>query len=284
MEFTAQTAQDLRARSKEHGGIEVVLQLNEKEQIRPASEWTVRHLIAYRLLTTDTDTAFLPILKQTHNEECPLCIEESQCSQKLDSSTSDLIEEPGKNIYQISECELMRLPFGSFWAALAQAAALEPTGQIRQHPQRDRRPVLHEGYRNSAMEIDGSSPVMLSSSEFEADMNDVGEDEHEGRRTKPEEVTVHLVTQFLQYTLSVCLLQPSAEGQGGLEVRARVGHRTSKAIIAGSVLVTAEDDGGICQMRRQHLGWEMHHPCIALIEAKRAFAHGSCDKAGNYIP
>jgi len=37
-------------------------------------------------------------------------------------------------------------------------------------------------------------------------------------------------------------------------------------------------------MRRRHLGWEMHHPCIALIEAKRAFAHGSFDKAGNYIP
>jgi hypothetical protein len=73
--------------------------------------------------------------------------------------------------------------------------------------------------------------------------------------------------------------------EGGAEIRPWVERRVSKAHIARDVIVTAEDDGGICRMWRRGLGWEMLHPYIALVEAKRAFKKGYfSEKTGNYTP
>ena len=53
-------------------------------------------------------------------------------------------------------------------------------------------------YVNSITAIIGSSsPIGPSSSEFGVDLDDVDEDEHESRWSKPEQATVHLITSFL---------------------------------------------------------------------------------------
>jgi len=282
--YSVQTPEDLRAISRQHGDIQVLSQLSKRELASPASKWTSRHLVVYRLLSYPED-ALLSTLRTDHDQRCPVCNDDQLLPQKLNPSRKALIEENPFEIWMKSDCELMQLQGGFFWVALSRAAFPELSEQTRTYPQRERKPVERQGYTNSMVEIDGSSPILLSSSEFEADMNDVDEDEHEERRGKPEEVTVHLVTCFLQYALNVFLLQPSATLEGGVEVRPRVERRGSKAHIAGDIIVTAEDDGGICHMRRRRLGWEMHHPCIALVEAKRAFKKGYfSEKTGSYIP
>lgn len=283
--YSAQAPEDLRTTSKQHGDIQVISQLNHKELISSASRWKFRHLIAYRLLVRPEE-AFLPILETDHEERCPVCTEGQSCSQKVDNiRTKALTGENPRDLCTKTEGELMKLPDGFFWVALARAARPELADQARVYPQRERKQVEREGYISSTSAIPGSSsPILHSSSEFEADMNDVDEDEHEGRRNKPEEVTVHLVSSFLQYTLNLCLSQHSA-GLTDTEVRPRVERRTTNAHIAGDVHISAEDDGGICQMRRRGLGWEMRHPYLALLEAKRAFKHIHFDeKTGSYTP
>ena len=152
-------------------------------------------------------------------------------------------------------------------------------------PQRERRQAERKGYVNSATAILGSSsPTGPSSSEFEADMEDVDEDEHDARRSKPEEVTVHLVTCFLQHALNLCLMQNSAGTMAETEVRARIERKTADMRV-GDATVTAEDDGGVCRMRWQNHGWVMDHAYLALLEAKRGFKHIHFDeKTGKHIP
>ena len=51
--------------------------------------------------------------------------------------------------------------------------------------------------------------------------------------------------------------------------------------------VAAEDDGGICRLRRgtARKGWEMDHPYLAGIEAERAFSRLGFDgRMASYIP
>jgi hypothetical protein len=62
----------------------------------------------------------------------------------------------------------------------------------------------------------------------------------------------------------------------------RVKHR---AVVAGHVSITTEDDGGICLMQRTNLGWQISHPYWALLGAKRAFSHVDFDdNKGAYVP
>ncbi|KAF9772837.1 hypothetical protein IL306_009436 [Fusarium sp. DS 682] len=173
----------------------------------------------------------------------------------------------------------MRLPDRFFWVAFARAARTELADLARAYPQRERKQVERDGYINSASAIPGSSsPTRHSSSEFEVDANDVDEDEYQGRRNKPEEVTVHLVSCFLQYALNLCLTQHSAGHAANTEVRLRVERMKTNAHIAGDVPVTAEDDGGVCRVRRRGVGWETRHPWLALLEAKRAFRYFHFDE------
>ncbi|KXX82373.1 hypothetical protein MMYC01_201286 [Madurella mycetomatis] len=283
--YSARTPEDLLARSEEHNGIQVVSQLSRADLVAPASRWTSRHLVAYRLLT-HPKTNFLPTLETDHNEQCPLCRTEQPCSQELDYANIDvLLGETPRALCTKSEGELMRLSGGAFWAALARAAHPEIADEAKAYPRRDRSQVERPGYVNSASAILGSSsPTQPSSSEFEGDMGDLDEDMHEERRNKPEEVTVHLVTRFLQHTLSLCLVQRPSIVIKREEVRFRVERKKTTAYI-GSAPVTAEDDGGICLMRQNGVGWEMVYQCLAILEAKRAFQHIRFEeRSGNYTP
>jgi hypothetical protein len=106
----------------------------------------------------------------------------------------------------------------------------------------------------------------------------------QARWSKPEEVTVHLVTCFLQHALNLCLIQHSPGTMAETEVRARIERKTADMLI-GAVTVTAEDDGGVCRMRWQNHGWVMEHAYLALLEAKRGFKQIQFDeKMGKHIP
>lgn len=115
-------------------------------------------------------------------------------------------------------------------------------------------------------------------------MNDLDKDEHEALCSKPEQVTVYLVLYFLQYAQNICLLQHPESLAAEAEVRPRVERRTTHAYVAGDVLLTAENDGGICRMRRVGFGWETSNPYLAVFEAKRAFKIHCDEKIGSYIP
>lgn len=120
--------------------------------------------------------------------------------------------------------------------------------------------------------------MSLSASEFGSDMNaGLDEDEDEARRSKPEEVTVNLVTTFLQHALQLCLVQQ----EENTEVRMRVERRMTSTYIGHNFRVSAEDDGGICRMARDGDAWEIGHAYLAFIEAKRAFKHVSYDEKTN---
>ncbi|KAI1347808.1 hypothetical protein F5Y01DRAFT_232482 [Xylaria sp. FL0043] len=284
--YAVRNSEELEAISQQNGNIRVISQLGDKELRSPASRWTIRHLIAYRLLIRP-EAAFLAVLQPEH-DECPLC-EEGQ-SQTIDHvNTRALLEDSPRNLCVNSDHDLIRLPGGFFWIALARAARNEHVDQVRVQPQRERNQVQREGYVSSASAIPGSSSPLLYSSSFEADMSDVDEDEHDARRDKPEEVTVHLVHCFLQYVLHLCLLQhftgndTDTDMGTDIEVRPRVERKMTTTRIAGAS-ISAEDDGGLCQMRRDAHGWKMLHPYLALLEAKKAFKQYFEDKAGRYMP
>lgn len=168
----------------------------------------------------------------------------------------------------------MQLPGGVFWVAPTRETRHELADQARVYLQRERKHVEREGYISSTSAIPGSSsPILHSSSEFEAGLDDLDKDENEARRSKPEEVIVHLVTCFLQYVLDLCLLQQSADLVAEVEVRTRLERRTTNARVAGDILITVEDDGGICWTRRLGPGWEMRRPYLSLAQAKTAFRY-----------
>ncbi|KAH7303353.1 hypothetical protein B0I35DRAFT_180156 [Stachybotrys elegans] len=284
--YSAQTRQDLAAIAKQNGDRQVILQLNKRELTSPASRWNIRHLIVYRLLVYQNE-AFLSELEADHDTYCPLCRDSQSSPQKLNHArTQDLIAENPRDFFMKTDCEIMQSQDGFLWAALREAARPELTNQAEMRPQRERKQVQREGYIDSASAIPGSSsPILHSSSEFEADMANLDEDEHEARRSRPEEVTVHLVLCFLRHVLNLCLIQHPPGLATEVEARPRIERRTTNAYVAGNVLITAEDDGGICSMHKVGSGWEISQPFLALLEAKRAFKYVRLDEStGNYIP
>lgn len=48
--YAVRNFEELKAVSEQNGNIRVISQLSGKELRSPASRWTIRHLIAYRLL------------------------------------------------------------------------------------------------------------------------------------------------------------------------------------------------------------------------------------------
>ncbi|KAH7303000.1 hypothetical protein B0I35DRAFT_196080 [Stachybotrys elegans] len=284
--YSVQTREDLVTIAKQHGDRQVILQLNKRELTSSASRWNIHHLIAYRLRVYP-DEAFLSELRADHNLYCPLCGASEFCPQKLNHTrTKELIAENPRDFFTKTDCELMQSQDGFLWAALREAARPELTNQARVRPQRERKQVQREGYIDSASAIPGSSsPILHSSSEFEADLGNLDEDDHEARRSRPEEVTVHLALCFLRHVLNLCLLQHLPGRAMEVEARPRIERRTTNAYVAGIVRVTAEDDGGICSMRKVGSGWEIRQPFLALLEAKRAFKYVRLDKStGNCVP
>ncbi|KAK3291877.1 uncharacterized protein B0H64DRAFT_468637 [Chaetomium fimeti] len=272
--YSAQTPADLAALTDEQSGL--LAQLDTQELKSSASRWSNRHLIAYRLLTSP-ETTVLEAFKTDHENQCPVCRPgESGCLQKLNPDKTKAITEKDNphDFTRVTECELMELPDGFFWIALARTCRTELLDEVRVQPQRERKPVEKEGFVNSSTAIDGpSSPVVSSGSEFEDSIvsaDNLGEDEHEELRSKPEDATVNLISCFLRYALSGCLLQ---DRKGRREVQPRTDRLKAKARISGVKDIAAEDDGGICVAQRRLNGWGTQHPYLALVEAKRAFKY-----------
>lgn len=272
MAFSPATPEALDALSTEQGGLKVPSHLTPKERTSPASRWTLRHLIAYRLLVKP-ETSFLVTFRSEHDAQCPACNAPRDDMPQVvdDRATAALTQLPNPtNLSIATEAELMQVPHGSFWLALARAIQPEDA-EPRQFPQRVREDVKRSSFVDSSTAIVGSSSPTRpsSSSDFEMSTGSVDEDEYDARRGKPEEVTVHLAISFLQQALCTYLIQDSG---GLIEVRARVERQRSHAA-CGVGHIIAEDDGGICRMERLPLGWAMTHPYVALLEAKRAFRH-----------
>jgi hypothetical protein len=273
--YSARTPEDLKNLSEEHGDTQVIVQLNGNELKSPASKWKIRQLIAYHLLVSHSEGAFLQILGADHDELCPVCRDDQSCPQKLNREWTKALTEGGpRNLLAKTESELLQLPDEFFWVALARAIRPEQADEGREYHQRERMQAERKGYVNSTTAILGSpSPTEPSSSEFEVDMKDV------------DKVTAHLVTRFLQHALNLYLVQHSAGTMAETEVRARIERKTADTRVGGTITVTAEDDGGVCRMCWKNRGWVMDHTYLALLDAKGAFKHIHFDEGtGKHIP
>ncbi|KAE8155245.1 hypothetical protein BDV25DRAFT_134992 [Aspergillus avenaceus] len=269
--YQARTPQEFKRVSEKYGGIELLTHLTERELTSPASRWGLRHLLGYRLLTLP-ERPFLDLIKSEH-DNCPLCYPERACSQELDHGWAEtLITKCPLDLSTWTDSELLRQPGGFFWVALARASRREEIPEPREYPQRERRPLERHGFVDSTESIVGSSPTNSSptSSSFQVDPSEMSEDEHIAQRSKPEDVTVHLLISFVQFTLNLCL---SNDPDAYAEVRPRIERRKSTVYVAGKHSISAEDDGGICRMDRQITQWRMGHPYLAIFEAKRAFKY-----------
>lgn len=268
--YSARTPREFKQRSEENGGLELLAHLTGKELNSSASRWGLRHLLGFRLLTLP-EHPFLDIFKEEH-ENCPRCYPERPCWQEINHHwTAVLTSTCPLDYLSCTDSELLQLPGGPFWVALARASRAEGVPKRKDYPQRERRPPQRDGYVNSTDAIvDSSSQSGPSSSEFEVAHDDVDEDEHDARRSKPEEVTAHLLLCFLQFGLNLCLSQdPTAS----YEVQPRVRRRKCTTSVAGKYEISAEDDGGICMMYHEGHIWNMKHPSLALLEAKKAFKY-----------
>lgn len=272
--FVAETPAQL-ARLADAEGVEIIVHLG-RDVGKSASKWTYRHLIAYRLLTS-LPQPFLATFKDDHEAECPICKPDALQSQELDQGeAASLINGPRSlEILNSPHSVLKRFPAGSFWIALSRASSPDVLDERRVHLERGRQPVSREGFVDSAhLQVGSSSPIQFSSpkspsaEEADVSMNTVHEDENDARRSKPEEVTVSLISSFLEHILHVCLRQRLSEHG---EVRVRVERKTSRTTVADQD-VTAEDDGGICRaMPSEGYGWRVEDDFLAIIEAKKAF-------------
>ncbi|KAF5016949.1 hypothetical protein F66182_11207, partial [Fusarium sp. NRRL 66182] len=238
-----------------------------------------------------TEKNYLPILESKHNE-CPVCNRGESGSQNLHHEwTKILTSECSLDIREGTDSELLELPGGSFWVALARAVRAENV-EVKQYPAREGHAPSRDGYIDSTDLIIGSSQLLWSASSsktaelsqsaelpeasgqsqasgsvFQIDPDEFDEDEHDARRRKPENVTVQLLDSFLQHVLNRCLLQDTADS----EVRLRIECRKRTAIVAQKFHFSAEDDGGICEVSHASHGWKVDYSSIALLESKKGF-------------
>lgn len=224
-----------------------------------------------------TEKNSLPILESEH-DECPVCNRGDSGSQNLHHEwTRILTSECSLDIREGTDPELLELPGGSFWVALAQAVRAENV-EVKQYPTRERHAPSRAGYIDSTDLLIGSSQLLWSAassktaelsqsaelpetsgqsqasgSVFQIDPDKFDEDEHDARRSKSENVMVQLLDSFLQQLLNRCLLQDTADS----EVRLRVERRKRTAIVAQKFHFSAEDDDGICEITHASHGREI---------------------------
>lgn len=168
------------------------------------------------------------------------------------------------------------------------------------NPLRNARPSVVSGQLeyfvpSGEMRVGSSSPTQassspghpLSSSFGTENQDDDGLDadesyEYDSYYAHTEDVAVALATRFLSFVLCRCLNQ-----SGYMEVRVRIERLSASAHItgAGSKLLIAQDDGGICAMELQDKGWQMTFSRVAILEAKRGLGHVARDPAtGEFQP
>lgn len=279
--YSPRTASELAVLSKKHKDLQVIADLGKELQL-PASKWTYRHLIAYRLLVKP-ETSFLNILNDDHEVDCPVCKPKRESTQEVDGAKiRALTKKRTFDITKASESELMQQQDGSFWVALSQAIRPDVRdAAMRASSQRKNTKVTKEGFVNSTTAIPGdSSPSSkVSSDEYQLEMEGFDEDDYDERRNKPEGTTVQLIGCFLRYTLTSGLVQDVKRQ----EVRVRLNSNKAMAVI-NKTTVKAEDDGKISLLRRHSEGWQETNPFLALIEAKRAFQSLAYNDNAQYEP
>lgn len=114
-------------------------------------------------------------------------------------------------------------------------------------------------------------------------MDDLNEDVHEDRQTKPEKVTVYLIVSFLQYTLNFYISQQASITK--TEVRPRVKRKKTTGYISKNAPITTKGDGGVYLIRQIKLKWKVNNPYLALFKVKRAFKYIRFEETtGSYIP
>lgn len=294
--YSAQTVSEFDRVSAEDG--EIWLDgLAESERKASPSNWTRRHLVAYRLLIQPI-TGFLDLFREDHDAHCPVCVElngadeDHMSPQVINQHYVDALTGNWPNasdLLRSTDSQLLQATGGFYWIALARASRSVVPMPVRGPGSRNRVPVIQTCFENTVEVVEGSSsPIRTSASEFEESFAEsIDPDEHETRQSIPEEVTVHLIISFLQFVLQLCLVQDPESQQ---EVRPRVDRRRSALPYLGSGETTAEDDGGICMMNLKPEGWIPEgwipdNSYLALIEAKRAFKRFEYDGAtGRMVP
>jgi hypothetical protein len=245
--YSPSTPEGLAALSKKEG-LEVIAELNEKELRSSASNWTRRHLIAYRLLIDTHKTDLLDVLAENHDEDCALCNQDDdEDVQKLNwEKTNKLIGRNPSGLGERSEGCVRRLSQGSFWAVLSRAIRREALERRLNSQRQKTASKLGPGMVNSALAIEGSSSSSSSATSTESkrdydpsdEAEELNEDEHDEWRTKGEGLTVQLVRCFIDYTLHKCLLQD----EKAVQALPRMENNTATACINGH-RITAQDDG-----------------------------------------
>jgi len=122
--------------------IKVILDMSDEVLRNPHSKWDTRHLAAFRLVV-DPESAFLPTFLDVHSS-CPVCENRDTPLQTVDiGRVKSLTGETPQNLFRQTEGELLRLPEGFFWAALARAARHESAQHVAEkvYPQRARTSV-----------------------------------------------------------------------------------------------------------------------------------------------
>ena len=131
--YAAETAEQFRRLSEKNEGLELHAQLTKDELTRSASRWGLRHLLGFRLLTLP-EKPFLKIIKGEH-ESCPLCYPERPCSQEIDPDwVAILTSNCHLDVLRSTDSQLLRLPGGFFWVALAQASRTEAVAKRKALP------------------------------------------------------------------------------------------------------------------------------------------------------
>ncbi len=118
--YIAQDPKDLEERSASQGGLSVILELDEKtELIWPASKWSAKHLLVYRLLVKP-ERAFVPTFYREHQKSCRVCYPKQESPQSVDQSMVDILLDGPPN-RQLSERDLYHSAGGFLWVSLERA-------------------------------------------------------------------------------------------------------------------------------------------------------------------
>ncbi|KAK2589479.1 hypothetical protein QQS21_012845 [Conoideocrella luteorostrata] len=258
-------------------GLSVLSDLKQTELKASTSRWTLRHILAYRLIV-QPKKPFLEPLKPDH-KSCSYC--KNKGPQNLDRDmVGKLLEDVPKSVLLGTERELLKRPGGFFWVSLAQASHLSdspapkgpdnapsppdsaPSAPVKRKSQEVTRPE----FRNTLEEISpGPDSPFLRSTSPQSDTSYVNKDTIEAHRSIPEVISVNLAVDFIRYVLQLCLIQEDDEK----EVRARPHPRRGQATIAGHD-ITFEDDAGISLHLKRPGMWTTENPFMALVEVKRA--------------
>lgn len=109
--YSAKNLREFQQISKQNGDLRLHAQLHENELQASASNWTLRHLLAFRLLTLP-EKPFLETLKSEH-KDCPVC--KNPNSEALDDVWKNILTaDCSLDLKGNKDSELLKRPGGFF--------------------------------------------------------------------------------------------------------------------------------------------------------------------------